>query len=71
MTGPGGPPVLNPRVERRLRDLEDKMDRLLKELENLKGEKDKGKKESEDKESSHKDRPITPSNLTTGARVSS
>jgi beta-lactamase regulating signal transducer with metallopeptidase domain len=45
MTGPGGPPVLNPRVERRLRDLEDKMDRLLKELENLKGEKqdkDKG-----------------------------
>ena len=39
MTGPGGPAVLNPRVERRLRDLEDKMDRLLKELESLKGDK--------------------------------
>jgi beta-lactamase regulating signal transducer with metallopeptidase domain len=37
--GPGGPPVANPRVERRLRDLEEKMDRLLKELQELKGEK--------------------------------
>jgi hypothetical protein len=33
------PPVLNPRVERRLEDLESKMDRLLKELEGLKNEK--------------------------------
>jgi beta-lactamase regulating signal transducer with metallopeptidase domain len=39
MAGPGTPPLLNPRVERRLRELEEKMDRLLKELENLKGEK--------------------------------
>jgi hypothetical protein len=31
--------VANPRVERRLRDLEEKMDRLLKELQELKGEK--------------------------------
>jgi hypothetical protein len=38
MMGPGGP-VANPRVERRLRDLEEKMDRLLNELQNLKGEK--------------------------------
>ena len=38
MRGPA-PPVANPRVERRLRDLEDKMDRLLKELESLKGNK--------------------------------
>ena len=37
--GPGGPPVANPRVERRLRDLEEKLDRLLKELDGLKGEK--------------------------------
>ena len=41
MIGPGGP-LLNPRVERRLRDLEEKMDRLLKELENLKGERKEG-----------------------------
>ena len=37
MMGPAGPAMANPRVERRLRDLEDKMDRLLKELESLKG----------------------------------
>ena len=46
MAGPGGAGV-NPRVERRLRDLEDKMDQLLKELDSLKGEqkdKDKDKK---------------------------
>ena len=59
MTGPGaGPGPL--RDECRLRDLEDKMDRLLKELESLKGEKkdkDKEKKNSEENESSHKARP--------------
>ncbi|MBV8128132.1 MAG: hypothetical protein JO114_10810 [Planctomycetaceae bacterium] len=73
--GPDGPPGGRPgtdmrrpgmigpgpaRVERRLRDLEDKMDRLLKELESLKGEKkdkDKEKKNSEENESSHKPRP--------------
>ena len=43
-----GPARLNPRVECRLQDLESKMDRLLKELENLKGEKkDKPKEHKE------------------------
>src|SRR5271157_1470766 len=77
MTGPGGAPqpgpaVLNPRVERRLRDLEDKMDRLLKELESLKGEKkdkDKEKKDSEENKSSHKSRPGNHRQQTTGPRV--
>ncbi len=73
MTGrPGGPAVLNPRVERRLRDLEDKMDRLLKELESLKGEKkdkDKEKKDSEENKSSHKSRPGKHRQQTTGPRV--
>jgi len=72
MSGPGGPAVLNPRVERRLRDLEDKMDRLLKELESLKGDKkdkDKAKKDSEENESSHKARPGTHRQHTTGPRV--
>src|SRR5271157_6008186 len=77
MTGPGGgpqpgPAVLNPRVERRLRDLEDKMDRLLKELESLKGEKkdkDNEKKDSEENKSSHKSRPGNHRQQTTGPRV--
>jgi beta-lactamase regulating signal transducer with metallopeptidase domain/F0F1-type ATP synthase membrane subunit b/b' len=48
MRGPV-PPVLNPRVERRLEDLESKMDRLLKELENLRNEKkDKSKDRREE-----------------------
>ena len=64
MTGPGGGLGPGPgpaRVERRLRDLEDKMDRLLKELESLKGEKkdkdrdkDKEKKNSEGNQGSQK-----------------
>jgi len=41
--------VANPRVERRLRELESKLDRLLKELEGLKGEK-KGKANEKDDE---------------------
>ncbi len=59
--GAGGPAVMNPRVERRLRDLEDKMDRLLKELESLKGQKDidKSKKDGDAKESSQSNRPST------------
>ena len=71
MTGPGAGPG-PARVERRLRDLEDKMDRLLKELESLKGEKkdkDKTKKDSEENESSHKARPGTHRQRTTGPRV--
>ncbi|MGC8639832.1 MAG: hypothetical protein ACP5XB_08165 [Isosphaeraceae bacterium] len=39
MMDPGGPGMMNPRVERRFRDLEEKMDRLLKELEHLKRDK--------------------------------
>ena len=47
MRGPV-PPALNPRVERRLQDLESKMDRLLKELESLKNEKkDKSREHKE------------------------
>lgn len=72
MAGPGGPAVLNPRVERRLRDLEDKMDRLFKELDSLKGEKkDKEKKGSEENESSHKARPGNHGHPTTGTRIGS
>ena len=41
--------MANPRVERRLRELESKLDRLLKELEGLKGEK-KGKANEKDDE---------------------
>ncbi len=73
ITGPGGGPGPGPaRVERRLRDLEDKMDRLLEELESLKGEKkdkDKEKRDSEENESSHKSRPGTHRQQTTGPRV--
>jgi beta-lactamase regulating signal transducer with metallopeptidase domain len=47
--GPGGP-VANPRVERRLRDLESKLDRLLKEIEGLKGEKKDKANEKDDEE---------------------
>jgi hypothetical protein len=72
MRGPApGPGGLNPRVERRLRDLEDKMDRLLKKLESLKGEKkDKAKKDSDD-ESSFRPRPANPGQPTTGTRIGS
>ena len=48
MRGPN-PPVLSPRVECRLQDLEEKMDRLLKELENLKSEKKDKAKEHEER----------------------
>jgi len=40
--------VANPRVERRLRDLEEKLDRLLKELDGLKGEKKEKAKGDDD-----------------------
>ncbi len=57
MAGPGGA-ALNPRVERRLRELEDKMDRLLKELDSLKSEKkDTPKPDGEQKSSSGRTRP--------------
>jgi beta-lactamase regulating signal transducer with metallopeptidase domain len=53
-----GPPLQNPRVERRLRDLEDKMDRLLKELESLKGDKkDTSKSDGEQKDGLFRSRP--------------
>ena len=75
MTGPGAGPGPGPsRVERRLRDLEDKMDRLLKELESLKGEKkdkDKEKKNSEENESSHKARPDSHGRRMTSTRIGS
>jgi predicted nucleic acid-binding Zn-ribbon protein len=42
--------VANPRVERRLRELESKLDRLLKEIEGLKGEKKDKANEKDDEE---------------------
>ncbi len=58
MAAPGASPSQNPRVERRLRDLEDKMNRLLKELESLKGDKkDSSKSDGEQKDSIYKTRP--------------
>jgi hypothetical protein len=49
--------VANPRVERRLRDLESKLDRLLKELEGLKGEKKDKANENDDDKTSRSPRP--------------
>ena len=56
---PGGP-VANPRVERRLRDLESKLDRLLKEIEGLKGEKNDKASEKDDEEDDEVQVPISP-----------
>jgi hypothetical protein len=44
------PSVASPRVERRLRDLEAKMDRLLKEMESLKGDKTEKPKSEKDED---------------------
>lgn len=51
--GPGGGAGTNPRVDRRLNDLESKMDRLLEELKDLK--KDKSKDKAKDKDDEEKE----------------
>jgi len=65
MEGPGmmrgprmmeGPGMVNPRVDRRLRDLEEKLDRLLNELQQLKGDKkQKAKKDNGDDDNGDND----------------